>query len=313
MNLNSTCRVGAIFKLVAKKVGTDEIVRETPEFHNLVLDSGLARMNVGVWIDRCCIGTGTSEPNVTQTALDSFLVSTTSYASTESGIQVTELPRYYYSKVYWKFNPGQVTQPITEVGLGWNSTGLWNRTLIKDILGNPTSFTVNADEYLEVVSEVRVYPSEYTTTLNVEDGEGNILSTHDITVLFRYNSGPYGATWACYQLGFGRSDGSLAFSLSSNALDTTVSGLGSGQTSRENINNSLTRSGNSIKVNKQYSGSERNMNHRSLYLGLYGLLTSPSSTPEIGYKIGIEPPIEKTSADMLIYNFTLSWDRYTPE
>lgn len=53
MNFNAEVGIGAVLKLVVRKAETDEIVRETPEFHNLVLNTGLARMGVGTWIDRC--------------------------------------------------------------------------------------------------------------------------------------------------------------------------------------------------------------------------------------------------------------------
>lgn len=81
MNLSTKMMVGAVLKLVVRKADTDEIVGETPEFHNLVLMTGLTRMGVGAWIDRCCVGTGNSTPVASQVALDSFLASTTTGAT----------------------------------------------------------------------------------------------------------------------------------------------------------------------------------------------------------------------------------------
>ena len=86
MNLEMNNEVGARFKLVARKASTEEITRETDWFQNIVLDTGLARMSVGVYIDRCCVGTGNSTPVATQTQLDTFKASTTTtQGAIESG------------------------------------------------------------------------------------------------------------------------------------------------------------------------------------------------------------------------------------
>lgn len=115
----------------------------------------------GCWIDRCCVGTGNSNSVVTQTSLDTFKASTTTtQGAIEAGIQVTTLPYYMWLRSTYRFGEGVAAGNISEIGLGWANANLWNRALVKDSNGNPTTITVLADEYLDVITEIRVYPQE---------------------------------------------------------------------------------------------------------------------------------------------------------
>lgn len=319
MNFNSTCRLGAIFKLVVKKGGTDEVVRETPEFHNLVLDSGLKRMNEGTWISGCSVGTGTSTPIVSQTSLDTFKARTTHLLdSSISGIQIDIEPYYYFAKSTWRFETGAVVGEITEVGLDWSNNNLWNRALIKDVLGNPTSLTVAADEYLDVKAEVRVYPSNSAGTFNVEDPQGNILSTHTYTTSWRYLVSQYeGAYWGAGLLNLGNPNGINGFGISSYTVPQNLTDAIPGINKYHLTSSEITRNldNNSFTVNKIIKSDEANINHASLLIPICGLMTwtYEYSYKEIGFRVGIDPPIVKTSDDILTYSITISWDRYTPE
>ncbi|MHA3102689.1 hypothetical protein [Acinetobacter sp. ANC 3791] len=133
--------VGARFKFIVRKACDDRITTETDWFCNLVLDTGLARMSVGTWIDRCCIGTGNSTLISTQTALNSFLASSTTVQAQSTAIQVSAAPYYYSANLTWRFGQGVAVGNISEVGLGWGNTTLWNRALIKDSNGNPTTIS----------------------------------------------------------------------------------------------------------------------------------------------------------------------------
>jgi hypothetical protein len=73
--------------------------------------------------------------------------------------------------VTWRFGEGIAAGNIAEVGLGWGNATLWNRARIKDAQGKPTVITVFADEYLDVVSEIRVYPAQSL------EGSFNLLDT----------------------------------------------------------------------------------------------------------------------------------------
>lgn len=322
MNFNTECGIGAVLKLVVRKANTDEIVRETPEFHNLVLTTGLERMSRNTWIDRCCVGTGNSQPVASQVALDSFLASTTNRASGANdtgGIQVTNAPFYWFGRRTWRFAVGTATGNISEVGLGWGDTNLWNRALVKDTEGNPTTITVLADEYLDVISEVRVYPKETTGSFNLVDKNGALISSHTYVARPRFNS---------YTSGGARWHASVVLYAENGRTDREVFGIGIGEiptspTGFMNIGfatrelNHLALS-NGLKASKVISSSEANIgNHKSFSSNLYGLMCGGTynflTKDSCGYNWEVDPPIPKDAETILTYSFSLTWGNYAPE
>ncbi|WP_411686909.1 hypothetical protein [Acinetobacter indicus] len=311
MNFNTKCGVGAVLKLIVRKADTNEIVRETPEFHNLVLTTGLARMAVGNWVDRCVVGTGNSTPVASQVALDNFLASTTTTAagvSDTGGIQVTTAPYYWFGRRTWRFGVGTAVGNISEVGLGWGNTTLWNRALIRDELGNPTTITVLSDEYLDVISEVRVFPSESESTINLKDKLGNVISTHSVKVMPYFKNIDGNVKWSADKIGFGASSdfiriSSGAMPISPTELPTSSNGgVGVSQSYNE-----TTLTGRSVVTSSQY-----NFNHRTFFTCVKGVMTQNPQWVErvCGFKWEITPPIPKDNETILTYEFTLSWSGY---
>lgn len=322
MNFNAECGVGAVLKLIVRKAETNEIVRETPEFHNIVLTTGLKRMAVNTWIDRCVVGTGNSTPVSSQVALDNFLASTTAQATgitNDGGIQVTTEPYYWFGRRTWRFAIGVATGNISEVGLGWGNSNLWNRALVKDINGNPTTITVLADEYLDVISEVRVYPKESTGSFNLVDRTGDVISTHSyVTQPFLYSSGSVGARWSATQVLFGRgtSGNYQYYYISDLPMSTLVTSAITPKFSKSVSSN--TPLPNGVSVTNIISSSEANFDsHKSFQAQLGGLMSrlASNSTPfsnGVGYKWEVDPPIPKDEETTLTYNFSLTWGNYEP-
>ena len=323
MNVNVEMGIGAVLKLVVRKADTDEIVRETPEFCNLVLTTGLARMAVGTWIDRCCVGTGNGTPVASQVALDSFLASTTSTAEGQSdagGIQVTKEPYYWFGRRTWRFAVGMATGNISEVGLGWGNSNLWNKALVKDTAGNPTSITVLADEYLDVISEVRVYPGpQKTSSFNVVDKNGNVLSTHFVIIRPRFSSyGSGGAGWLSgkIQYALGGSQNFNVFGIGNEIIPE----LPTGQVRTKFETGSLVQEAlpNGLKASKVITSSEANFegNHVSFTSALEGLMCGGYSGSlgqlSCGYNWEVRPAIPKDAETILTYSFTLNWSNYAP-
>lgn len=319
MNFNTECGVGAVLKLIVRKVGTDEIVRETPEFRNIVLTTGLERMAVNTWIDRCVVGTGNSTPVASQVALDNFLASTTTSAagvSNTGGIQVTTVPYYWFGRRVWRFENGVATGNISEVGLGWGNSNLWNRALVKDTEGNPTTITVLADEYLDVISEVRVYPKESTGLFNVVDKVGAVISEHTVNIRPRFNStDKYGAYWAASVPNVGRSDGHQAMGFSTQSIPSNNTNLPPSLTT---VNGGFTLASQSDGQNfkRIISSSEVNIGtHKSFCIALRGLMCGGVTTGMLmenscGFNWEVDPPIPKDNETILTYSFTLTWRNY---
>lgn len=303
MNIELNTQVGALFKLVAHK-GDGIPTRETDWFHNLVLDTGLVRMGVGTWIDRCCVGTGNSTPAVTQTALDAFKASTTTQQASSVTVQTTTAPYYRSGIIRWRFGEGVAAGNISEVGMGWGNANLWNRALIKDSSGNPTTITVLSDEFLDVIAEIRDYPQQsYSGTMNLLDKTGAIVSTHTVTGLPILQGG----TVVYTQVGF--YTGNTGVAVYTGVMGSSVTSIPSGSTTGAVSSYAITRP---TPTSTQYVAtlnlSESNFTHQSFKIAGTGLMVSFDSL----YKFQISPTITKTSSQVMTYTFTMSWGRYTP-
>lgn len=305
MNIEIPNKIGALFKLVVRKQHDDSIVKETDFFHNLVLDTGLNRMSVGTWIDRCCVGSSNITPSNTQVALQGFVASTTAYNSDNSGL-VSTSPCYLWVRRTWRFAVGVATGNISEVGLGWSNANLWNRALVKDINGNPTTITVLSDEYLDVVSEIRVYPAEVLSgSFNLLDKTGALISAHT------YTGKPYlnAVSWTTSEVKINDGSSPSPNYVFSGDIGATVTSQPSGSYQRPSVSNiaSSHPTARSAKSVITFSPSEANGFAHKSFLIANTLLGSNN-----GFQIQISPTISKTASQTLKYNFTLSWDRYTP-
>ena len=301
MEIKAKSSVHAKFKLVVHSVQDDKVTKETGWFNNLVLDSGLERMSAGTWINRCCVGTGNSTPVVSQTALDGFLASTTTTQATTSSVQTTATPYYSSVTVTWRFSAGSATGNISEVGLGWSNTTLWNRSLIKDSSGEATTITVLSDEYLDVVSEIRVYPSEtYSGSFDLKDASGSVISSHTVSGSpFLYPPTSVFNQISSYQL--------EVYSGVKNDSPTTSPTTGLGTTFTV-----TTTYPTPTKVQSVFTIplTACNGTHQSFRIPATGLLCNGGSA-QTSYKFQITPTITKTSSQVMTYTFTIEWGRYT--
>jgi hypothetical protein len=297
-------KIGARFKCVVRKAADNSIARESGWFLNKVLDSGLARMSVGTWIDRCCVGTGSSTPENGQTALDSFVASTTTILSSTNGVQTAEAPYYYFAKVTWRFGEGVAAGNIAEVGLGWGNSTLWNRALIKDASGNPAVITVFSDEYLDVVSEIRVYPGQALEgSFNLLDKLGNVKSTHTYTGLPYL----YAVSAQFVKVSLGVRKGYLVWDGPIGTITSIPSG---GRYSHESV--ALTYpTPTSCKAVFTLGLNDAVTIHKSFYLSVGMLLGGNADLNMPGYQLQISPPITKTATERMTYTFELDWGRYS--
>lgn len=308
MNFKSKVEVYAKFMLIVRKSKTKAIVSKTPWSNNLVLNTGLNRMSQGVWIDRCCVGSGNSPPIATQTKLDNILAATTTITTTTNGVNFTNAPLYSWTRLTWQFGEGVAQGNISEVGMGWTEGSglqnhqLWNRALIKDLNGNPTTISVFEDEYLEVISEIRMHFNQsFTGSFNMVDKYGAVVNS------YTYSGIPY------------MREGYPNFNVVKIASIQIYSGFKQDLVTLPN--NNVFSSGNDTPIINTHP-SARSVQakikiplvygngglHRTFAVFFTGMLSANSLS---AYQVEINPPITKTSNDILEYTFTLTWDRYT--
>lgn len=296
MQVNMHSQIGARFKLIAHK-GDGVATKETEWFNNIVLDSGLARMSAGVWIDRCCVGTGNTTPAVSQTALTSFLASTTVRQSTSTLLQTTTSPYYRSATITWRFSEGVAAGNISEVGLGWGNSTLWNRALVLDANGNPTTITVLSDEFLDVLAEIREYPTLSTSgTFLLLDKTGATKSTHT------YVGSPYMPSFSAT---FPKiiSNNLVVYSGIKNDSVTAAPSISLGTISSSAVSDSYPTP-TSIQSIWDLGLANVNGAHQSFQIQLNGIIGL------FCYKFQITPTITKAATEKMTYTTTMTWGRY---
>ena len=308
---NHDVQLGGKFKLQAVQKDTGEARDLTDWFDNLVLDSGLARMATGAWITGISVGSGSSEPLVGQTGLDSFIARTTHVYSWTQGRNVSVEPYYYWSRATYRFSPGQAAGNLAEIGAGWGDNNLWNRTLIKDLNGDPTTITVFPSEYLDVSFELRIYPNTTDVTKTItyqESTTDGLVDVSEHTVTIRPNMTydipmltPYGY--------------STSFPISFTSYSNNPSGatrIYSGQLGTV-VTEPTTYIGYSNTVTQTRDATDKEITGYVVHNidNSVGSHRSVVIETSIGcFKFEYDPPIQKTNTMELTHNFSLTWGRY---
>lgn len=171
INLNT--KVSGEYNICITKA--DGTVQETGWFDNLILNAGLDRLAQGQPIGYCSVGSGTSVPSPTQTALDARLVTNTVFATTAQSVVNSGTPLYQTTLTFANvFSQGAVVGNISEVGVGnvANGTALFSRALILNNAGTPTTLTLVALDQLTVYYRIKFIP-----TLTDQVGTINISGT----------------------------------------------------------------------------------------------------------------------------------------
>ena len=150
-----------------KVIRPDGTVRKSLTFKNLILNAGLNRMGTGDIVNAVQVGSGSTAPVVTDTALQSYVAGTYTLRGNEYGYQ-SSTPYFGWTRVTYRFAEGDAAGNLSEVGVGWDISGsLFSRALIVDSLGAPTTITVLSDEVLDVTYELRLYPPLTDATFDI--------------------------------------------------------------------------------------------------------------------------------------------------
>lgn len=158
INLHSSVCGFYKFEATDESTGDKRILADW--FPNLITNNGLNLLATsGSYIAVCQVGTGSSVPSVSDTALANKIASNSSGVSFASGT-TTSAPYYTWIRNVYRFNAGVATGNISEVGVSpfESTTGnLFSRALVTDSESNPISITVLANETLDVTYELRYY------------------------------------------------------------------------------------------------------------------------------------------------------------
>lgn len=153
------------------------------------------------------LGTGTTTPAFTDTALTTFGVSVTAAAAvtTQSNSIATSSPYYVQGIRTWTSSVGGATGTWTEIGISSTSTNgnLRSHALILDGGGSPVAFTVKADEQFQGSYIWRYYPTLTDDTRTITIGAAsydtitracNVTTLNELAPLSWWpliNSGPF--------------------------------------------------------------------------------------------------------------------------
>ena len=306
-------------------------------FPNLITDFGLNALGSEVK-DRlvvCSVGSGTTAPSNSDTALSSpvALTDTTKDGSDIVGASA-EPPYYGWRRTTKRFDIGVAAGNLSEVGMSSRESTnpivadpLFSRALILDGNGDPTTITVLSDEYLDVTYELRVYAPATDLVQTITDAETGV--THTVTTraanVTSVGAGlatgiPALSSWGTFNIGLGNFQLNGVGSSSSTSpagLPRVYNGdigpvtalpsgsvIGSSTTQTYSIsnaaysNNSLERTA-TIVTNLDYA----NASNRSLVFAFRGGGIWQSQ---------IDPAITKTSTDLLTFGVKITWGRYDP-
>lgn len=307
-------KVAGKFKLQVRKKHTNELVRDLPEFSNLITNYGLNRVGTSGPTSYCYVGTGTAPAAVTDTKMNVWKANASVNNRTPSR---TSLHPYWNAiTCYYQFNPGTATGNLTEVGIGFSNVSsaatdnyLWSRELIVDGRGNPITLTVLEDEYLTVIYTLYWYPP-------LNDFTGSVVLGG---VTYNYTARAANInTWGTTDTGTG----------SANTL--TILAAYSGSTSLGPLTGSVTGISNSYTVpatkteipyvNDSYTRSSRCVytpSQANLVGGISAILVGPSLTVQTTfstqlYQVVFGQPIPKNATVGLTMGFSYSWGRYAP-
>lgn len=295
------------------------IVKDTGEFRNLILNQGLDHIGIAKSFQMgfyCVLGTGNSEPLVTQTGLDSYLgMAQGSHpypTKTEVGDNLVIKRTSSYT-----FQPFGVDKNISEIGLGvpnGDSTIITTRALIKNIEGVNTSISLLGDERLTVYYTLYQIVSllDFTDTVNTKNKAGELVEyTYTVRPALVTTADAYREGFIGYSLSFGAGYTYGGFFVSTldivDKYNYQTGGLIYSDTKSPTYSEYLVGSYTKTMV-FDFGYSEAVGNIRSFFLpttlGLFQI--------RIGTTVG-DNPLVKTGQDKMTLPFVFSWGRYEGE
>ena len=177
------------FKFIRICAATGEVRQETDWMDNLVVNQGLdmigSEVSGGIIpFEYCQVGSGNTPPVGGDVDLDTWVAGTNTLQTAAANTNLSVVPFYRSSTLTYRFGEGVAVGNLSEVGIGHAATGavLFSRALIVDGLGVPTTITVLADEYLDVLWELRIYPPTVDITGSFNLTILGVVTSHTYTI-----------------------------------------------------------------------------------------------------------------------------------
>jgi hypothetical protein len=309
--LVSPCRMSGEFELIATNVYTGK-QRQLAKFPNLILDLGLDRIGINEnWMANCYVGSGNSQPVVTQSALDVLVGSTTNRISNVTTILASS-PYYTQQAITYRFAQGAAAGNLSEIGVGWASTSLFSRALILDSFGDPTTITVLADEFLDAVYRLRNYPPLTDDTYEV------VIDGVTTTIVSRAARVTQAGSWLSTTVSGPRGGGQTSVTGGGGEHTCYNGGLGP-----ITGNPSGTSAGNPGASNQAYSNGSYYRDYTVTWGLTIGNLAGGVSAFRTNFgsqfsnarfgsmQFSFSPAIQKNDTKTMVLAFRNSWGRYT--
>lgn len=300
VHFGPTVTLAGKFKFEAVKAdGTRRVLADW--FDNLILNQGLNRIGTGTFFNACQVGTGSTPPANTDTALVALIAGTTTIQASTTGTAASA-PYYGYALKTYRFAQGAAAGNLTEVGIGWATTGatLFSRALIKDGGGSPTTITVLSDEFLDVSYELRAYAPASDDVVNV------VISGTGYDFTCRASLVTNATYWAPRDsaITYQNAGGVLAEHSCFNGAIGAVTAEPSGTSDAPDSVTKLSYSNNSYQADFEVFWDLNTGN-------LAGFISALTFASTIGtFQMGVSPDLEKTATKLLTLTYRVIWARH---
>ena len=119
----SHCNVGikTLYKFFSVNPETGKRTALTDWCGNTILTSGRNQLSSRDWFTAIQVGTDSTLPNATQTALLAYTAGSNTITETDYGC-TTEAPYYAWKRKTFRFTSGIENENLNEVGIGWSPT-----------------------------------------------------------------------------------------------------------------------------------------------------------------------------------------------
>lgn len=283
-------------------------------FKNLITDAGLNSIagssTIGDAADYCRVGTGSTVPSVSDTALNSQTGSVSSSGTETKSVQYAATPYYSQHRIVYTFAVGAVSGNLTEIGFFSASTGgtMWSRALIKDSGGNPTTLTLLATEQLKVTyTVIRYIPASQTGTFTLNTNGTNSTVTYTITPA---NISDSSCIWINGGCSF--SGDTYLYAYETN----TLGGITSYPSGTASSRTTLTANSYTNGSFQRTSTTTIPISTANFTTGIGSILFwhyNNTSNSTYGYQCSFSPKIMKTASQTLAIGIKLSWGRTTAQ